>query len=316
MNPKQWQQFQLPKFATPKTTTTTTGSKSRTTPPVGEASSSGTVENPSTGDDLPPTGSGDLGETPLAHLEEPSTAASVHQRQNKHDPRDPSRAAAESDLNEGLPPADEVMAGVPGTQTERERQQGQEKKRESFMGVEWAKMNIFANISGGRDRANAASKAGSEQGKGPDAEVIEAQVPGVLDDLTEDERRNLEVEDGVAMESSTASLNSKNGDKAAAPVDSVSQRKDLEAKIIREMVRDLGNGMSSPRGRMVRHAHCAPLLRRILLFVRDGSLAYAATQAKTTFRANTVDGALADLVKEGTPRTCAQPRLGGEYSSA
>ncbi|KAI5451680.1 hypothetical protein NCC49_001661 [Naganishia albida] len=242
MNPKQWQQFQLPKFATPKTTTTTTGSKSRTTPPVGEASSSGTAENPSTGDDLPPTGSGDLGETPLAHLEEPSTAASVHQRQNKHDPRDPSRAAAESDPNEGLPPADEVMAGVPGTQTERERQQGQGKKRESFMGVEWAKMNIFANISGGRDRANAASKAGSEQGKGPDAEVIEAQVPGVLDDLTEDERRNLEVEDGVAMESSTASLNSKNGDKAAAPVDSVSQRKDLEAKIIREMVRDLGNG--------------------------------------------------------------------------
>jgi hypothetical protein len=223
MNPKQWQQFQLPKFVTPKT------ASSRASPPVEQSSEtpSKPPAEPSTAHEVP-TESGDLGETPLAHLEEPSTAAAVHQRQDKNNPRDPGATGLD-----GLPDAEDVMAEVPGTQTEQEKA----KKRESFMGVEWGKMNIFANI--GKDRGG---KAGSEQGKA-DAEAIEAQVPGVLGDLTEDERANLEVEDGVAMESSTASLNSKNGDKAA-PVNSVSQRKDLEAKIIREMVRDLSNGMS------------------------------------------------------------------------
>lgn len=238
MNPKQWQQFQLPKFATPKT------ASNRLSPPVGQASDntvptkSATETSSSGAVDEVPTESGDLGETPLAHLEEPSTAAAVHQRQDKNDPGDPGAKGTASD---GLPQPEDVMAEVPGTQTEGEKEKG--KKRESFMGVEWGKMNIFANV--GKDNRGERATS-SEQGSKTDAAAIEAQVPGVLDDLTEDERRNFEVEDGVAMESSTASLNSKNGDKdKAAPVNSVSQRKDLEAKIIREMVRDLSNGKSS-----------------------------------------------------------------------
>lgn len=234
MNPKQWQQFQLPKFSLPKPGTRKTSASDvpPSTEPEAKAETESTTSNTH---DAVPSESGDLGETPLAHLEEPSTAAAVHQQQDKNDPRDHGAPAAQ----DGLPRPEEVMAYVPGTQTEHERETG--KKRESFMGVEWSKMNIFANK--GKD---ARGDKKTDQAVKGNAETIEAQVPGVLVDLTEDERRELTVEDGVAMESSTASLDSKN-DKAdkASPASSSSQRKDLEAKIVREMVRDLSSGRLS-----------------------------------------------------------------------
>lgn len=233
MNPKQWQQFQLPKFSVPKPSVNKTSTPGVEPSSEQEAKTSSATE-PSGTEDGVPSESGDLGETPLAHLEEPSTAAAVHQQQDKNDPRDPGASAA----SDGLPRPDEVMANVPGTQTEQERETG--KKRESFMGVEWSKMNIFAH----KGRDGRAEKKTEQAAKG-NAESLEAQVPGVLVDLTEDQRRELEVEDGIAMESSTASLDSKN-EKAEkpSPANSVSQRKDLEAKIVREMVRDLSSGES------------------------------------------------------------------------
>jgi hypothetical protein len=236
MNPKQWQQFQLPKFSVPKPSankTSTLGAEASSEQEAKTMSETATSET----ENAVPSESGDLGETPLAHLEEPSTAAAVHQQQDKNDPRDPGASATSDEL----PRPDEVMANVPGTQTEQERETG--KKRESFMGVEWSKMNIFANK--GKDGR---SDRKTDQAVKGNADSLEAQVPGVLVDLTEDQRRELEVEDGVAMESSTASLDSKNekADKAS-PANSVGQRKDLEAKIVREMVRDLSSGKSKDR---------------------------------------------------------------------
>lgn len=237
MNPKQWQQLQLPKFSVPKPSTrkTSTSDAQPLDDPEGKGE---TGAMPSNTHEALPSESGDLGETPLVHLEESSTASEVHQQQDKNHPSDPGASAG----GDGLPQPDEVMANVPGTQTEQEREKG--KKRESFLGVEWNKINIFGNK--GKDARG--DKKTDRAVKG-NADTIEAQVPGVLVDLTEEQRRELDVEDGIAMESSTASLDSKNGkaDKVS-PTRSVSQRKDLEAKIVREMVRDLGSGRSESHG--------------------------------------------------------------------
>lgn len=233
MNPKQWQQFQLPKFSVPKPSTrkTSISDAQSLDEPEGKGETGATASN--THEALP-SESGDLGETPLAHLEEPSTASAVHQQQDKNHPSDPGAPAG----GDGLPQPEEVMANVPGTQTMQEREKG--KKRESFLGVEWSKINIFGNKA-----KDARGDKKTDQAVRGNADTIEAQVPGVLVDLTEEQRRELDVEDGIALESSTASLDSKNGkaDKVS-PTRSVSQRKDLEAKIVREMVRDLGSGKS------------------------------------------------------------------------
>lgn len=242
MNPKGWQ-INMPKFAVPQPRS------SSATPPVDLSASitsdrgtsveqppqqpqDGTDHSAAVGAGAMPSESGDLGETPLAHLqEESSTAGAVHQKQDKTNPKDPNS-------EQGVLEAEAVMAAVPGTQTQEESaamKQEKEKKRESFMGVEWGK--VFGKGSLTRQK----SSRGDATPSGVDA--LEAKVPGVFDDLTDEERRGLDVDDGVAMESSTASLDG-NGKAAAEPTGSGSQRKDLEAKIVREMVRELGNGKS------------------------------------------------------------------------
>ncbi|KAJ9101480.1 hypothetical protein QFC19_005131 [Naganishia cerealis] len=238
MNPKQWQ---MPKFVTPRSNIVQSS-----TPPLDSSTNDAPEQAVEQSADVPredqdhsvavPSDSGDLGETPLAHLEESSTAAAVHQKQDKNDPKDPS--APGNQAEGGLDP-EAVMANVPGTQTQQETTK--DKKRESFMGVEWGKINLFGKDKG---RINLIRQK-SNQGELSNADAIESKVPGVLNDLTENERRNLEVDDGVAMESSTVSLDSKSDerpDKATEPTNNPSQRKDLEAKIVREMVRELGNG--------------------------------------------------------------------------
>ncbi|KAJ9103285.1 hypothetical protein QFC21_002708 [Naganishia friedmannii] len=233
MNPKGWQ-INMPKFAVPQPKSSTATQPA--TPDVSEGIASEepervverSVPRPQEGASesgaLMPSESGDLGETPLAHLqEESSTAGAVHQKQDKNDPKDPNP-------EDGVSDAETVMAAVPGTQTQQESTaMGREKKRESFMGVEWGK--VFGKGSLVRQK----SSRGDATPSG--AEALEAKIPGILDDLTDEERRGLEVDDGIAIESSIASLDGK----APGP-EAGSQRKDLEAKIVREMVRELGNG--------------------------------------------------------------------------
>lgn len=240
MNPKGWQ---IPKFVNvpqqSKSSTATTPtpdlSASMTSDQGAAVEQSSPRPQEQTGQSVKiPSESGDLGETQLAHLDESTatTAAAVHQAQAKDDPKDPNP-------EQGAVNPEAVMATVPGTQTQQESAamgKEKEKKRESFMGVEWGK--VFGK--GGLGLARQKSSRGDATPRTGGVDALEAKVPGVTDDLTEDERRNLEIEDGVALESSTASLVD---DKAAPePANNVSQRKDLEAKIVREMVRELGNG--------------------------------------------------------------------------
>lgn len=162
--------------------------------------------------------SGDLGESfGLARDSNESETKSIL---SSSAPTPPTGTAEDS-----MPDPEETMSLVSGTQTSSERAwQTQAKKRASAgVSIDWSKMNPFAKKSqpsGGND---------SPTDKIEQAQDLDAKVPGFGAELELDDGLQA-VTDGLVVENSAKS--------ASVP----SQRRDLEAKIIRETVKELGAG--------------------------------------------------------------------------
>jgi hypothetical protein len=159
----------------------------------------------------------------LRHSEdEPSVPAGTTQK--------PSKADGEEhfDAEAGLPDPDQVMGQVPETMK-------REEKRGSFMNglkVDWSKMNLFKQ---GQNKPTGGSVLIEDDGgeESENTRKVEAQVPGVIDE----QEHSVEVDDGMAKEEPVDE--NVHGSTATA-----GQRKDLEVKIVREIVRVLSGGKS------------------------------------------------------------------------
>jgi hypothetical protein len=188
-------------------------------------------------------GSGDIGESMLP---EPEENASPVQTQKG----DKATGEGHFDDQAGLPRPEEVMAKVPETRLKEEGS-----KRTSFMDglkADWGKMFGKTTTAATSTTKPASDQGGSlregesdEEKDGEDGQRrLDAKIPGVLGGEGKDETKVVDVEDGEVRREEVGEAGVSGSAPGSAPANATNdgQRKNLEVKIVREIVRTLGGG--------------------------------------------------------------------------
>ena len=187
------------------------------------------IRSQATGGKQELAGSGDIGES---MFQEDDDDQSVQKA-------DKASGEAHYDDQAGLPKPDDVMAKVPETRTKEETaasaSASASAKRSSFMDglkADWNKM-FGARPAPARSEQGSLAEGDDEEERREDK--VDAQAPGILD-AAKDTDRPIEVDDGEVKQEAEETLPTSTA--------TTGQRKDLEIKIIREIVRSLGGGTS------------------------------------------------------------------------
>lgn len=190
-------------------------------------------------------GSGDIGESMVIESEDHLSAVQTQKG-------DKATGEGHFDDQAGLPQPEEVMAKVPETRLKEEGS-----KRTSFMDglkADWGKMfgkttttpAVTSSSKSAPDQAGALREEESDEEKdGQDGQRrLDAKVPGVLGAEGKGETEVVNVEDGEVRreEAEETGVPGSRSGSTTAGAGNDGQRKNLEIKIVREIVRTLGGG--------------------------------------------------------------------------